>query len=109
MKQAVKLFMVMVVALGFGGCQAMTGRTAGQTVDDAGITAAAKTKLAADRVSSLTRIDGDTTRGTVYLSGVVESLDQKAQAEQIAAQVGGVNGVVNNLQFQRPAQRSSAN
>jgi osmotically-inducible protein OsmY len=89
----------MVLAL--GGCQAMTGRTAGQTVDDASIKTAVKTKLAADKVSSLTRIDVDTTRGTVYLNGVVESPDQKARAEEIASQIGGINGVVNNLQVQR--------
>jgi hyperosmotically inducible protein len=109
MKQAVKVVMVMVVVLALNGCQAMTGRTVGQTVDDASITTAVKTKLAADRVSSLTRVDVDTTRGTVYLNGVVESPDQKARAEELASQVGGVNGVVNNLQVQRPTQRSSAN
>ena len=96
-----KVFMVLVMVLALGGCQAMTGRTAGQTVDDASITTAVKTKLAADKVSSLTRIDVDTTRGTVYLNGVVESPDQKVRAEEIASQVGGINGVVNNLQVQR--------
>jgi osmotically-inducible protein OsmY len=101
MRQAGKFFMVLVTVLALGGCQAMTGRTAGQTVDDASITTAVKTKLAADKVSSLTRIDVDTTRGTVYLNGVVESPDQKARAEEIASQVGGINGVVNNLQVQR--------
>lgn len=106
MKQTVKIFMVMVVVLALGGCQAMTGRTAGENVDDATTTAAVKTKLAADKISSFTRIDVDTTRGTVYLNGVVESPDQKTRAEQIASQVGGVNGVVNNLQIQR---RQSAN
>lgn len=110
MTQAVKIFMTLIVVWTLSGCQAMTGRTTGQTVDDASITTAVKSKLAADRVSSLTRVDVDTTRGTVYLNGVVESPDQKARAEQIASQVGGVNNVVNNLQVQRPAaQRSSAN
>ena len=107
MKQTVKIFIMIVVVLALGGCQAMTGRTAGQNVDDASTTAAVKTKLAADKISSLTRIDVDTTRGTVYLNGVVESSNQKARAEEIASQVGGVNGVVNNLQVQPPTQRSS--
>jgi len=107
MRQAEKFFMVLVTVLALGGGQAMAGRTAGQTVDDANLTTAVKAKLAADKVSSLTRIDVDTTRGTVYLNGVVESPDQKARAEQIASQVGGINGVVNNLQVQRPTERSS--
>ena len=109
MRMAVKIVMVMTLVLALNGCQATTGRTAGQTVDDASITTTVKAKLAADKVSSLTRIDVDTTRGTVYLNGVVESPDQKARAEQIASQVGGINGVVNNLQVQRPTERSSAN
>jgi hyperosmotically inducible periplasmic protein len=83
-----------------GGCTAMTGRTAGQNVDDASITASVKAKLAAEKASSLTRIDVDTTNQVVALNGVVESADQKAKAEQLASQVGGVKKVQNNLQIQ---------
>jgi hyperosmotically inducible periplasmic protein len=82
------------------GCQAMTGRTAGQNIDDATITASVKSRLIADRAANLTRVDVDTTNGIVSLNGVVESDQQKARAEQLARQVNGVRSVVNNLQVQ---------
>ncbi|MGH7852955.1 MAG: BON domain-containing protein [Candidatus Binatia bacterium] len=84
-----------------GGCQAMTGRTAGQNIDDSNTTAAVKARLAQGQVSSLTRIDVDTNDGVVALNGTVESADQRAKAEQIARGVGGVKRVINNLQVQR--------
>lgn len=80
------------------GCQAVTGKTAGQNVDDATITASVKSKLVAEKASNLTRVDVDTNRGTVYLNGSVDSADQKAQAERLAWQATGVKAVVNNLQ-----------
>jgi hyperosmotically inducible protein len=83
------------------GCQAMTGKTAGQNVDDATITASVKSTLVADKAANLTRIDVDTNNGVVALNGVVESPDHKARAEQLARRVDGVRNVVNNLQVQK--------
>jgi len=80
------------------GCQALTGETMGQNIDDTNITAAVKTKLAAEKVSTLMRIEVETTRGVVHLTGIVDTAAQRARAEQIASQVGGVRRVVNNLQ-----------
>ena len=80
------------------GCQSMTGKTAGQNVDDGGITAAVKAKLVADKASNLTRVNVDTTNGTVYLNGAVEDANTKARVEQLAWQAKGVKAVVNNLQ-----------
>ena len=96
----VKFLAVVLLSLSLAACQAMTGRTAGENIDDATITTSVKTKLAADKLSSLTRVDVDTRRGTVYLNGVVQSPKDKERAEQLAMQVGGVNKVVNNLQVQ---------
>jgi hyperosmotically inducible protein len=83
------------------GCTSMTGQTAGQYVDDSTITASVKTKLVGDKTANLTRIEVDTTNQVVTLNGIVESADQKAKAEQLARQVGGVKGVKNNLQVQK--------
>lgn len=92
----------MMTLLGMlSGCQAITGRTLGRNIDDANLTAAVKTQLARDKVSSLTRIDVDTTSGVVALNGTVESPQQRERAEQIARKVGGVKDVINNLQVQR--------
>jgi len=95
------LLAMMLTVFSVAGCQAMTGRTTGQNVDDSVLTSSVKTKLAGDKLSSLTRVDVDTTNGTVYLNGVVESSDQKARAQELASQVSGVNKVVNNLQVQK--------
>jgi hyperosmotically inducible protein len=82
------------------GCQSLTGKTAGQTMSDASITTAVQTKLTKDHLSNFPRIDVDTERGVVNLSGVVETTAQRAQAERLAHQVEGVVRVTNNLQIQ---------
>ena len=94
----VTLIMILTIAV---GCQTLTGKTAGENVDDATITAAVKSKLVAEKASNLTRVDVDTNRGTVYLNGSVETPDQKAQVERLAWQAKGVKAVVNNLQVQK--------
>jgi hyperosmotically inducible periplasmic protein len=80
------------------GCQALTGETMGEHIDDSTITTTVKTRLAGEKGTTLTRIQVDTDRGVVQLSGVVESAADKARAEQIARGVGGVKSVKNNLQ-----------
>jgi hyperosmotically inducible periplasmic protein len=80
------------------GCQALTGETMGQNIDDTTITTTVKTKLAAEKGITLTRVQVDTNRGVVQLTGVVDSASDRSKAEQIARGVGGVKSVVNNLQ-----------
>ena len=92
--------LVLIIAL-MSGCQAMTGSTAGQNVDDSTITASVKTKLATEKLSTLTRVEADTVRGVVTLNGVVESAEQRARVESLTRQVDGVRGVNNNLQVQK--------
>lgn len=82
------------------GCTAMTGKSASQNVDDAKITAQVKTKLAAEKVATLTKVDVDTNKGTVYLTGNVENEILKARATEIARAVSGVRDVINNLSVQ---------
>jgi hyperosmotically inducible protein len=102
MIRAFKTVAVLLVILSFAvGCQSMTGKSAGQNVDDASVTASVKSKLVGDTASNLTRVDVDTNNGTVYLNGVVDTPEQKARAEQLAWQAKGVKSVVNNLQVQK--------
>jgi hyperosmotically inducible periplasmic protein len=102
MGRALKTLAVLVAILSvLSGCRAMTGKSAGNIVDDAGITATVKSKLVADRASNLTRVDVDTTNGTVYLNGTVETPEQKARAEELAREANGVRAVVNNLQVMK--------
>src|SRR5687767_14304088 len=81
--------------------QAMTGRSSGRNVDDAALTASVNAALVADKPSNFTRIDVDTSNGIVALNGTVETPEQRARAEQLAARVDGVKKVVNNLQINR--------
>lgn len=102
MGRAFKTLAVVAVILSLlSGCRAMTGKTTGQTIDDASITASVKSKLVADKAANLTRVDVDTNNGTVYLNGTVGSAEQKVKAEQLAWQATGVKSVVNNLQVQK--------
>ncbi len=92
----------LLLLVAISGCTAMTGETLGQNIDDTNITATVKAKLATgEKASTLTRIDVDTVRGVVSLNGVVASEQERARAEQIASQVGGVRRVINNLQVQK--------
>ena len=95
------LLLPAMLILVLAGCQATTGRTAGQTVDDTTITTSVNATLTADKASNFTRIDVDTNRGVVSLNGIVQNSDQKARAERLASRVDGVKQVVNNLQVQQ--------
>ena len=81
-------------------CQSMTGKTAGQTMDDATVTTSVLAKLTSDKASNFSRIDVDTNRSVVTLNGVVRTVEEKSRAEDLARQVTGVTKVNNNLQLQ---------
>jgi len=80
------------------GCQAMTGATMGQNIDDGTLTSSVKSQLAADKLVTLTRVGVETNNGIVYLTGEVETGEQKSRVGSVASQVEGVRQVVNNLQ-----------
>jgi osmotically-inducible protein OsmY len=81
-------------------CSSMTGKTLGENIDDAGITAKVKAKLAGEKISTVTRIDVDTNQGVVALNGTVASEAMRVRAAEIARDVKGVRDVVNNLKVQ---------
>ena len=95
-------FKMMIVTLAvlvvMTGCQAMTGETSGQNVDDGTLTTYVKTALAGERLNTLTRVGVETNNGVVYLTGEVETAQEKSRAGTVASQVKGVRQVVNNLQ-----------
>jgi len=98
-----KLLVGLALVAGLAGCTAMTGETAGQNVNDSAITAKIKSKMGADKASTLTSVDVDTVRGTVYLTGTVADSTAKQRATEIAQSVTGVNRVVNNLETRTSA------
>jgi len=99
MRKIIKLLFVAFALAGLlNGCQAMTGETAGELVDDTVITTNVKAKLAAEKGATLTRVDVDTNRGVVQLSGTVSSASDRTMADNVARGVSGVKSVRNNLQ-----------
>ncbi|HSQ04874.1 MAG TPA: BON domain-containing protein [Burkholderiales bacterium] len=98
-----QLILGVVLAGSLVACTAMTGESAGRNIDDANITAAVKAKLAMEHATTLTSIDVDTVKGTVYLTGTVPDFAAKQKAGEIAYNVSGVNRVVNNLQARSAA------
>jgi hyperosmotically inducible protein len=90
--------LVLVVLFFMTGCQAMTGATLGENIDDGNITTSVKTTLASDKLVSLTRVGVETNNGIVYLTGEVETAEQRSRIGSLASEVKGVKKVVNNLQ-----------
>jgi hypothetical protein len=67
------------------------------TASDGMITTKVKSKLAAEKVSTLMKVNVDTRDGVVQLNGTVDSAQTKDRATELARQVNGVKRVVNNL------------
>lgn len=101
MVKAIRMLLGIMLLAGFlGGCQATTGKTAGQHVDDSMVTSKVKGELANHQLSSLGRVGVDTVNGEVNLTGVVRSPEEKQEAARVARQVEGVKRVNNNLRVQ---------
>ena len=75
------------------------GKTVGQTIDDTTITTRVKTSMLNDPAVGGLRIDVDTFKGAVTLSGRVKSQAEKDQAMTLARRVTGVTEVKDNLQI----------
>jgi hyperosmotically inducible periplasmic protein len=92
------LGLVVALAASAATPAAAAGRSIGQIIDDATITAEIRAKLTADKLSNLTKIDVKSEAGVVTLGGTVDSAERRARAAQIASNVGGVKSVVNNIE-----------
>lgn len=90
-------------ALYTSGCSAMTGKSTGEYIDDATITAKVKTDLIRDPVVKAREINVDTNGGVVQLNGTVDNAQQRMRAEQIARSVSGVQNVEDNLAVRPPS------
>ena len=76
------------------------GKSVGETIDDATITTRVKTSLLNDPDVGGLRIDVDTFKGVVTLSGRVKTKDEEAKALALARKIGGVAEVKSTLQIQ---------
>jgi osmotically-inducible protein OsmY len=90
------LAIVLIAPMLAAGC----GKTFGETIDDATITTRVKTALLNDPDVGGLRIDVDTFKGVVTLSGRVKTKDEEAKAVALARRIGGVMDVKSTLQIQ---------
>lgn len=76
------------------------GKSVGDTIDDATITTRVKTSLLNDPDVGGLRIDVDTFKGVVTLSGRVKTKEEEAKALSLARKIGGVTDVKSTLLVQ---------
>ncbi len=95
-KRLVLLF-VSLLSLTLAGCAADTKQRAAEYFDDSTITTKVKTKLFDDPQTSGFAITVKTYKGTVQLSGFVNSDKEKTRAEELTKGVPGVKDVKNDL------------
>jgi hyperosmotically inducible protein len=99
MQKRLKLFVLvltLIAPLVFAAC----GKSVGDTIDDATITTRVKTSLLNDPAVGGSRIDVDTFKGVVTLSGRVKTKDEEVQAIALARKISGVTDVKSTLQIQ---------
>jgi osmotically-inducible protein OsmY len=110
---------VVCVTAGFAAAQSTTqevkDKTAsaahktGEVLSDAEITTAVKTKLMADKLVSGFKIDVDTDKGVVTLSGPVDTAAERAHAANIAQHTHGVKRVVDKLTIEKKSAANKTN
>lgn len=76
---------------------AACGKTVGETMDDATITTRVKTVFVNDPVVGTLRIDVDTFKGVVTLSGRVKTKAEEEKAIELARTIKGVVDVKSTL------------
>jgi len=99
MKIAQRFTTILVTAavLGLAACAPTAHRQGtGEYIDDAVITSKVKAAFADDPTVKATEVKVDTFKGTVQLSGFVESRESAQKAVQLAREVKGVREVRNN-------------
>ena len=88
------LALVLIAPLAGGAC----GKTVGESIDDTTITTRVKTAMLNDPTVGGLRIDVDTCKGVVTLSGRVKSQAEKDQAIAVARKIDGVTDIKDALQ-----------
>jgi len=85
-------------------CSVTSGRETGdEYMSDAAITTKVKTQLASDvGLTPANQIHVETSKRVVQLSGFVDTAAHKAEAESVARNVEGVEGVNNSIIVQQP-------
>jgi osmotically-inducible protein OsmY len=91
------LLMLLVLAVIAGCAATRTQESTGQYVDDSTITAKVKAEILGDPALKVFAISVETFKGTVQLSGFVNSAEIRSRAAVVASRVSGVKSVKNDL------------
>ena len=78
-----------------------TQQAPGEVIDDSVITTKVKAALVEDPITKARQIEVETFRGTVQLSGFVDTSASKARAAELAHDTRGVRKVKNNLEVRK--------
>lgn len=123
MKNYLHLFAVLMLFFITSGCTAalVGGGAAGgyavgtderpvdRMMDDSTITSRIKNEMIKDETVKARKIDVDTVRGHVTLTGVVETKAESRKAMEVARSVNGVKSVKNNLQIGKKTWTEAVN
>ncbi|MGQ5525063.1 BON domain-containing protein [Chitinimonas sp. PSY-7] len=102
-KLLITLGFALSTCLGMSACAVTSGQsTVGQYVDDTTITTRVKARFAKDKQVDAMRINVETLKGVVDLSGFAVSETEKGRAGQIAKEVPDVKDVRNNIIVRAP-------
>ena len=94
----ISYFVLLTLIATFAACgSTRTHESTGEYVDDSVITTKVKSSLGADDFLKSFQISVETYKGTVQLSGFVNSQQALAKAGEIARGVSGVKSVKNDL------------
>lgn len=98
-KEKLLAIVLSILMLGtFAACAGSpTQESTGEYVDDSRITTVVKSKLLGSKNVSGTAISVETFKGTVQLSGFVDTDAQRKEAERLASSVKGVRSVENRI------------
>ena len=76
---------------------AKPGKTLGEKIDDASITAQVKMALLSHRSTSALKTKVETTDGVVTLSGIAKNDAEKSLVTKLVTDINGVSNVINNM------------
>lgn len=97
-----RIFLISIFLLSvLYGCASLTGRTAGEIVDDSSITTAINVEIIKSPELKYLKINVDTFRGHVTITGTVPSKSAEQKLIEIAKGVRGVKSVKSNLLIEK--------
>lgn len=92
------LGMVLFSGLAFvSGCASVTGKTAGELVDDATLVTQANEIIVKDQDAKFLKIDVTSTTGKIVLAGFIHDRDAETRIVAKIRQLRGVKSVESNL------------